>query len=131
MNGCVSPRAACNVLLMDAQTAHERAAELFFLDVREPDEWNAGHIEGTVNIPIMELPSRWEELARDKPVVAVCQIGQRSDLAAGFLRENGFEAHNLEGGMKEWARLGLPYVAAAGDTGQVVDGYARDLKGLL
>jgi rhodanese-related sulfurtransferase len=117
--------------VMDAQTAHQRAPEVFFLDVREPDEWNAGHIEEAVNIPLMELPSRWEELAKDKPVVAVCQVGQRSELAAGFLRENGFDAHNLEGGMAEWARLGLPFVAGAGDLGQVVDGYARDFNGFL
>jgi rhodanese-related sulfurtransferase len=117
--------------LMDAQTAQQRAAEVLFVDVREPYEWEAGHIEGAVNIPLMELPTRYEELATDKPVVALCQIGQRSDLAAGFLKENGFEAHNLEGGMQEWARLGLPFVSEAGDEGQVVDGYARDFNGLL
>jgi rhodanese-related sulfurtransferase len=117
--------------LMDAQTAQQRAAEVFFLDVREPNEWEAGHIEGAVNIPLMELPTRYEELATDKPIVAVCQIGQRSELAAGFLKENGFQAHNLEGGMKEWARLGLPFVSTPGDERQVVDGYARDFRGLL
>jgi rhodanese-related sulfurtransferase len=116
---------------MDAQTAHQRASEVFFLDVREPDEWNAGHIEGALHIPLKELPSRLEELAKDMPVVAVCHVGQRSDLAAGFLRQNGFEAHNLEGGMAEWARLGLPFVSGAGDRGQVVDGFARDFNGLL
>jgi rhodanese-related sulfurtransferase len=113
---------------MDAHTAHKRAAEVFFVDVREPNEWDAGHIEGAVNIPLMDLPSRYQELVTDKPVVTVCQIGQRSDLAAGFLQENGFEAHNLEGGMKEWARLGLPFVSGAGAEGQVVDGYARDFN---
>ena len=116
---------------MDAREAHAEVGKALFLDVREPYEWAAGHIKDSVHIPLMELPDRFEELPRDRRVIAVCQIGQRSDLAARFLSEQGFDAHNLEGGLARWEALQLPFVAADDSNVQVVDGYARDFKGLL
>ncbi len=116
---------------MDVQTAFERYDEFLFVDVREPYEWEAGHVPGSVHIPLVELPHRFSELDKNRTVVAVCQVGQRSDLAARFLIEQGFDAHNLEGGVAEWAGRGFPLVGAAGLTGQVLDGYARDFNGLL
>lgn len=99
-----------------------------FLDVREFYEFDAGHIEGALHIPLRMLPSRFESLHRDRTIVVACQIGQRSDLAADFLRQRGFDAHNLEGGMTLWASNGLPFVSNLGDEGEVVDGWAQTLE---
>ena len=116
---------------MDAKAAHAELGAALFLDVREPNEWEAGHLEGSVPIPLMQLPERFGELPKDRRVIAVCQIGQRSELAARFLCDQGYDAHNLEGGMAQWQALGLPFVAADDAEGQVVDGFARDFNGLL
>ena len=116
---------------MDARTAFEQRDDVVFLDVREPYEWDAGHIEGALHIPMAQLPARTAEVPSDRTIVCVCQIGQHSDLAARFLQENGYTAQNLEGGMSVWHNEGLPSVTAAGDQGAVVDGFARDFHGLL
>jgi rhodanese-related sulfurtransferase len=116
---------------MDAHTAHEQSDSVLFVDVRERYEWDAGHIDNSVHIPLMELQQRFAELPRDQRIVAVCQIGQRSELAARFLSQQGFDAHNLEGGMASWQAKDLPFVSDAGSDGEVVDGWARDFDGLL
>ena len=115
---------------MDARTAYARRDSIAFLDVRERYEWDAGHIEGSLHIPITQLPGRTGEVPSERTVVVVCQIGQRSELAARFLREHGYDAHNLEGGVTVWTAEGLP-LAGAGGPGEIVDGYARDFNGLL
>jgi rhodanese-related sulfurtransferase len=99
-----------------------------FVDVREEVEYEAGHVEGSVHLPIGEIRARWEELLGHEPVVVVCQIGQRSALVSDFLREKGLDAHNLEGGLQAWSRAGLALTAAS-RPGKVVDGFARDLSG--
>ena len=99
-----------------------------FVDVREFYEFDAGHIEGSVHIPLRTLPGRFDTLDRERPIIVACQIGQRSALAADFLRERGFDAHNLEGGMTLWASKGLPFVSNLGDEGDVVDGWAQTLE---
>lgn len=73
------------------------------LDVREPVEWQHGHIEGAVHVPLQELPGRLEELPRDQQLLVVCKVGGRSSQATAFLQEKGFEAVNLAGGMLDWA----------------------------
>ncbi len=92
-----------------------RAGSAQILDVREPEEWAAGHIEGAVHIPMGELGGRRDELADDRPIVAVCRSGARSGQVTAALQGAGYEAHNREGGMQAWARSDLPYVAE-GDT---------------
>ena len=63
---------------MDARSAHERKDNLVFLDVREQFEWDAGHIEDAVHIPLAEIPVRYAELPAETSIVVVCHIGQRS-----------------------------------------------------
>lgn len=116
---------------MDARSAFDRKGEVVFLDVREPYEFDAGHIDGSMHIPLAQLPGRTNELPSDRTIVVVCQIGQRSDLAAQYLREKGYAAHNLEGGLTVWQSLGLPCATDAGQEPDVVDGFARDFNGLL
>lgn len=100
---------------MDPAEAHQRLNEVQLVDVREDDEWTAGHIEGALHIPMAEIGDRREELAGDRPIVAVCRSGARSGQVTAALQRAGYEAHNLEGGMQAWAASDLPYVAE-GDT---------------
>lgn len=113
---------------MDPRSAYELRERVQFVDVRQTYEWEAGHLEGALHITLQELPRRFEELDRSTPVVAVCQIGQRSALATEFLRAQGFDAHNLDGGVTLWAEQGLPLRAGWGDDGEVVNGWAEDLN---
>jgi rhodanese-related sulfurtransferase len=111
---------------LDAREAHTRREEVTFLDVREWYEWEAGTVEGARHIPIRTLTQRVDEVPKERPVVVICQIGQRSALAADYLNRLGYEAHNLEGGVEDWKAQGFP-LAAAGDgkSGQIVDGWAQ------
>ncbi len=72
-----------------------------------------------MHIPLRELRSRHVEIPADRRIVVVCQIGQRSELAAGFLTQSGFDAENLEGGLEAWVADGLPL------EGEISDGFAQ------
>lgn len=99
---------------------HERLDDIQLLDCREPYEWEAGRVEGAIHIPLNTIMSGGgSELDPGKPVVVVCRSGNRSELAAMMLQARGFEAYNLEGGMEEWAREGLPFSAPDGSPGRV------------
>jgi len=102
------------------QDVSKRRSELHLLDVREQDEWDAGHIEGAQHIPLGELGARLGEVPREQVVVAVCRSGSRSDRAAKGLRLSGFKAENLDGGVTAWTRAGLPLVAKGGAPGRVI-----------
>ena len=74
----------------------------FVVDVRTPQEFDAGHIPGAVNVPVDELRSRLGELPRDLEIAAYCQVGQRGYLATRILRQAGFQAVNVGGGYKTY-----------------------------
>ena len=77
----------------------------FLLDVREPREYDYCRIEGSVLMPLAELPQRAGELPKDRPIVAICHHGNRSMHATAFLRQNfGLDVTNLQGGVAGWAR---------------------------
>jgi rhodanese-related sulfurtransferase len=79
------------------------------VDVREPDEWAAGHPPGAVHIPMRDVPSRLGELPRDEPVYLICRSGNRSARVAAYLRQEGFARPiNVAGGILAWQRAGLP-----------------------
>lgn len=92
--------------VMDVATAAGRGSEIRYVDVREQCEWDAGHIAGSIHIPMGDIHSRFEELDRGTPIVVVCQVGQRSALVADFLAAHGYDANNLEGGLDAWASHG-------------------------
>ena len=96
-----------------AQVPDPIPAGVTVLDVREPIEWHHGHIEGAVHVPLTEVPGRVDELPTDQQLLVVCKVGGRSSQATAFLREKGFEAINLAGGMIDWAEAGRPMVADA------------------
>jgi rhodanese-related sulfurtransferase len=99
----------------------ERRREVQIVDVRWPNEWEAGRIEGAVHIPQDELDDRLEEIDRNRPVVTVCRSGTRSATVAEQLRGEEFRAENLDGGMQAWAEHGLAVTTPAGEPGTVVD----------
>lgn len=78
------------------------------LDVREPDEWEGGRIPGSLHIPLGEVPERLDDLPADGQLLVVCHSGGRSARAAAWLNHNGFDAVNLDGGIVDWVRAGLP-----------------------
>lgn len=101
------------------QHAADAAADgqVLLLDVREDDEWAAGHAPGAVHVPLGTL--RAADLPTDRPVVAVCRSGNRSGVAAAALAQAGLEVVNMAGGMTAWAAAGLPVVTTDGSPGQV------------
>jgi phage shock protein E len=92
------------------------AAGAFVLDVRQPDEYEAGHVPGAVLIPLDQLAERAEEVPADRPVYVVCRSGSRSAVATDALLRAGYDAANVAGGTLAWAEAGRP-VAAGPDAG--------------
>ena len=104
---------------MDPSTVQDRRGELQILDVREDEEWMAGHIDGAVHIPLGQLAQRVDELDAQRPVVTVCRSGGRAGRAAELLTSSGRRAAVMAGGMQRWAREGLPSSNADGSPGTV------------
>lgn len=92
---------------------------LVVLDVREPVEWQYGHIEGAVHIPLSMLPVRHAELP-DGQALVVCKIGGRSAQAVMWLQQQGRDAVNLADGMLGWEAAGRPMVSETDQPPQVV-----------
>lgn len=92
---------------------------LVVLDVREPLEWQYGHIDGAVHIPMHELPDRLGEVG-DGQTLVVCKVGGRSGQVVAWLAQQGYNAVNLAGGMIDWAAAGRPMVSETGRPPQVV-----------
>ena len=79
-----------------------------FIDVREADEYAAGHAAGTVNIPMSEISTRVGELDAESDIYVICQLGGRSAKVTEFLTEQDFPAINVAGGTEAWITAGLP-----------------------
>jgi len=102
---------------IDPHGLEEHVGDIQILDVREPDEFTGplGHINGAVLIPLGDLGERAGELAKDKPIVAVCRAGSRSAQATAILQQAGFtEIANLTGGMLRWRAEGHPVEGGSG-----------------
>lgn len=80
-----------------------KAGDVVLLDVREPFELEICCFDEAVAIPLAALPERLDNLPRNQPLIVICHHGQRSHLAARYLRRNGFDAINLRGGMHAWS----------------------------
>jgi len=97
-----------------------RVAELMrdgaqVVDVREPYEREAGRIPGdSAHIELDRLTAEADSIDRERPVVFYCRSGSRSELAAQAFSAAGFDAHNLDGGLKAWVKEGLPLEPADG-----------------
>jgi rhodanese-related sulfurtransferase len=92
---------------------------LHVLDVREPEEWRHGHIEGAMHIPLRDLPARLSDVPEGQTLV-VCKVGARSAQASMYLLQQGRDVVNLDGGMLDWADAGRPMVSETGAPAQVI-----------
>jgi rhodanese-related sulfurtransferase len=88
------------------------------VDVREDYEWAEGRIDGAVHVPMGELGARLGELPQDATIVINCRVGGRSGMAAQALRDAGYDAWSLRGGLLAWDREGEPLVP---EDGRVAD----------
>jgi rhodanese-related sulfurtransferase len=95
-----------------SQAATMRDQGAFILDVRQPEEWDAVHIQNATLIPLGELPSRLSEVPRDRDVVVVCRSGNRSQSGRDILLQAGFtQVTSMAGGMNDWAASGYATVS--------------------
>ncbi|MEV4705360.1 rhodanese-like domain-containing protein [Actinoplanes sp. NPDC049316] len=93
----------------------------YLLDVREPDEWQAGHAPHAHHLPMMEVPARIAEIPADTEVVVVCRSGGRSGQVVSYLMGNGWDnVRNLDGGMQAWAAQGREVVSENGQPARVL-----------
>jgi|SRR3954453_14210318 rhodanese-related sulfurtransferase len=106
------------VTAADAEDLVDEGA--FLLDVRNDDEWNAGHAPAAHYVTLSALPDRMGELPTDRQIVVVCRVGGRSARAVEYLTAQGLDAVNLVGGMLAWEALGLPVVTDSGAAGTVI-----------
>lgn len=89
------------------QFGNRDSGEYQLIDVREEEEYAAAHLPGALNIPLSELPARFDEISEDSPALFVCNTGIRSSQAALFLAGMGYEnLYNLEDGTKGWMQKG-------------------------
>lgn len=91
------------------------ADDAVLLDVREQDEWDAGHAPGAVHVPLSEVPSRTGDLPETGGALpVVCRSGGRSGRAVQWLQQQGFDVVNVDGGMRAWAGAGKAMRADGG-----------------
>lgn len=96
--------------LLPAEVLELQRAGALLVDVREADEWAAGHVVGAVHLPLSELPQRWRELPDADRTVFVCRTGGRSRQAADAFAAAGRPGcANLHGGSQAWVAAGLPF----------------------
>ena len=105
---------------VSAVDAENASAENVLLDVREADEWDAGHAARAQWIKLGDLETARFQLPMNRRIVCVCRSGARSARATESLIAWGFDAANMEGGMKAWAASGLPVVRDDGTPGTVI-----------
>jgi rhodanese-related sulfurtransferase len=86
----------------------------WLLDVREIDEWTAGHVPEATHIPLGQLGARTAELPADQEIYVICRSGVRSARVAHALNGAGWQAVNVGGGMQDWAAAGRPMVTDSG-----------------
>jgi len=92
-----------------SQAAEKRDQGAYILDVRQPEEWIQFHIPDATLIPLGDLPSRLNEVPKDREVVVVCRTGHRSQQGRDILLNAGFtNVTSMAGGVTEWQSKGLP-----------------------
>jgi len=117
LSGCVAeekpPEKAqyADITVQQAKEMIDRG-EVFILDVRTQEEYDAGHIKGSTLIPVQELDKRLNEIPKDRKILVYCRTGHRSTQASEILVNNGFkEVYNMKGGIEEWIKAGYGVVA--------------------
>lgn len=88
--------------------------DIYLLDVREDEEWTAGHAPAAVHIPLGQLGGRADEVPQDREVYVICRAGSRSAYAAQALGANGWNVINVSDGMQGWASAGRRMISESG-----------------
>ncbi|MBI4060162.1 MAG: hypothetical protein HY403_01900 [Elusimicrobia bacterium] len=91
------------ISVQDLKSKFDKKEKFVLLDVREPHEREIAAIAGSTLIPIGKLPERLDELDKDAKLIVHCKMGGRSAKAVQFLREKGFDATNVAGGINAWS----------------------------
>ncbi len=103
------PREPFSRISVDEAKGMMTNGDIAVIDVREPHEYNAGHVPNAKLIPVAKVFARKDELPRDKDVIFICQVGQRSALACEMAAAAGLtRLFNLEGGTEAWVKAGNP-----------------------
>lgn len=95
-------------------------ADAYLIDVREHDEWQAGHAPEAVHVPMSALPARLPDVPVGQPLAVVCRVGSRSARVTGWLRSQGYDAVNVAGGMMAWVAAGRPLTTDRPTTAVIV-----------
>jgi rhodanese-related sulfurtransferase len=95
--------------------------DAYLLDVRDDDEWAAGHAPDARHLPMMDVPGHLQNVPTEGDVVVVCRSGNRSGQVVAFLRQRGWDnVRNLDGGMIDWVAAGRPLVSEDGSAPRVI-----------
>lgn len=89
-------------------------SDRILLDVREHDEWAAGHVPGALHIPLGDVPVRIDEIDLDAELFVICHSGGRSERVLVYLIQRGYEGSNVSGGVVAWVNTGRPLQAGPG-----------------
>ncbi len=101
-----------NVDVGEARELIGEKGELVVLDVRTVSEYESGHLEGAINIPVEALSGRLSELNPNDELLVYCRTGNRSTTAVGILKENGYDQiYHMDGGKVAWGNAGFPTVS--------------------
>jgi rhodanese-related sulfurtransferase len=107
--GPAGPQGQNDIDITPADAASRMATEnLALIDVREPYEWEAGHVPESTHIDMATLGQRLAEVPEDRPVAFICLSGARSGVVATTLKARGYDAYNVAGGFRDWYEAGLP-----------------------
>lgn len=92
-------------------TVTDLSDDALVIDVREHDEWAAGHAPGAIHIPMGDIPARLDEIpSTDDSLPVICRSGGRSQRVVQWLVQQGFDVVNVQGGMREWGSAGKSMV---------------------
>jgi rhodanese-related sulfurtransferase len=113
----VNPQGVPSVTVSDIpDISGDLPSDIVLLDVREDDEWTAGHAPQALHIPMGQVADRLAELPADANLYVVCRLGGRSAKVTAYLNANGWDAVNVDGGMRSWADTGRPLVCELPNT---------------
>jgi rhodanese-related sulfurtransferase len=114
LSGCVTrPPEKAQYIDTSVQQAKEMIdkGDVFILDVRTQEEYDAEHIRNSTLIPVQDLSKRLNEVPRDRKILVYCRTGGRSTTASEILVNNGFtQIYNMKGGITEWTKAGYGVV---------------------